>query len=96
VVETVALAVGVSSDIELGDRDFDRAFLVRGITARTLLGPELRKGLLALPDHAPRFELHDGRTTLSWTGSVSHTKTDLFPSAARDFLVMLRAHIACA
>jgi hypothetical protein len=70
--ERLDKALGMTVDVEVGDRDFDARFVVEAApveAARKVLPPSVRGALLAFPhdDDSPRLRLGDGRASLSWS-----------------------------
>jgi hypothetical protein len=89
ILHAVAKALGIVKDHEIGDTDFDAAYVIQADEdVAAILVPDARRAILALGE--ARLFVVGGVCELSWGGSPS---SDLLPDAALDALLAIRAAI---
>ena len=92
---TIGKKLGFVREVELGDPDFDRRFLVVGAEASTaVLTPRVRHALLELPGKHLRLTVGPRFATLTWGFEWRDVGRDAVPPAALEVIAGIREAIA--
>lgn len=94
-VHRVGKAVGWVREIEVGEREFDDGFLVRGDEelAQALLSDRMRRRFVELSPCGPVLRVRDGIAELSLRGAWAEQGNDALPVAVMEIVSEVRRRI---
>ncbi len=93
-VDEIGRTIGLVRDDAVGDAPFDRMFIVHAPEgAPVLLTSDVRRRLVSLIDWRPRLGIDRGVVDLAWGGAYVGAAAPLWPDAAFDVVLGIRAVI---